>query len=290
MGEMARILRVFPRRTSCTPDDAFVAIGEPGLFRPEANEVHVSATFTWDISRARHLRDAWAEFYPVAKLGGPAIDGEPSGEFIPGRYLKRGITITTRGCPKSCPWCLVQAPFEELTPIAPGWIVQDNNLLAASRKHFLRVLNMLKVQNHSPKFRGGLDAELLTDWHAERLRSLPLISEVWLACDTDAALPILKRAVDKLRWLPRRKLRCYVMLGWNRESVEQARRRLENVWDIGCLPFAQLYEPAIPRTLRSSTPDRHGKQYNRDWRLLEREWARPAAMFGNHKGYADFEG
>jgi hypothetical protein len=40
-----RILRVFPRRTSATPDDDLVVVNEPpGLFSRELNvdEVHVS--------------------------------------------------------------------------------------------------------------------------------------------------------------------------------------------------------------------------------------------------------
>jgi hypothetical protein len=42
------VIRVFPRRTSLTPTDEYAFVGEPPMLRPEADEVHVSCTFTWD--------------------------------------------------------------------------------------------------------------------------------------------------------------------------------------------------------------------------------------------------
>ena len=52
-----RIVRVFPRRTSATPTDDLAFVGDPPLFLPEADEVHVSCTFTWDRAEARRLLD-----------------------------------------------------------------------------------------------------------------------------------------------------------------------------------------------------------------------------------------
>jgi hypothetical protein len=55
-----RIIRVFPRRTKATPVDDLVRIGTgPDLF-DEADEVHVSVTFTWDLPLAEKLAKAWA--------------------------------------------------------------------------------------------------------------------------------------------------------------------------------------------------------------------------------------
>ena len=82
------ILRVFPRRTNATPDDDLAFVGDPPLpaFRPEADEVHVSCTFTWDRHEAERLQHAWTLYYPNVKLGGPAYD-DPGGEFVLGRYV-----------------------------------------------------------------------------------------------------------------------------------------------------------------------------------------------------------
>jgi hypothetical protein len=60
------IVRVFPRRTSLTPDDALAFVGDPPLWRPEADEVHVSCTFTWDIPEAKRLAEAWSHLYQPA--------------------------------------------------------------------------------------------------------------------------------------------------------------------------------------------------------------------------------
>ena len=38
------IARVFPRRTSATPDDELAFIGDPPLFLPGMDEVHVSCS------------------------------------------------------------------------------------------------------------------------------------------------------------------------------------------------------------------------------------------------------
>ena len=100
-------IRVFPRRTSMTPTDELSFIGDPPLFRSDADEVHISVTFTWDLKEGHRLRDAWANYYDVVKIGGPAINGELPDEFVPGMYVKHGVTITSRGCNRRCPWCLV---------------------------------------------------------------------------------------------------------------------------------------------------------------------------------------
>ncbi len=51
-----RLIRVFPRRTSLTPTDSMSFIGDPPTILPEADEVHVSVTFTWDINEGHLLK------------------------------------------------------------------------------------------------------------------------------------------------------------------------------------------------------------------------------------------
>ncbi len=261
------IIRVFPRRTSMTPRDEMAFVGEPPLWRPEAEEVHLSVTFTWDIADGRRLAGAWGQYYPVVKLGGPAI-GPDDGEFRPGMYLQRGVTITSRGCPRSCPWCFV--PEREgkirLLPIREGWILQDNNILACSRAHQKAVFAMLREQGRKVTFSGGLDSRLFTDWTAKELATIP-ISQVFFAADTRESLGPLRDAVRRVPFLTRRQLRCYVMIGLE-ESLAQAEERLRAVWRIGCLPFSQLYRDFDG-----------GPKYGRGWRALNRTWSRPAAMF-----------
>lgn len=80
-----RVIRVFPRRTKASPDDALAYFGPPDLFA-EADEVHVSVTFTADKAIAERLAEQWRPVAPV-KIGGVAY-GDTSLEFIPGRYIR----------------------------------------------------------------------------------------------------------------------------------------------------------------------------------------------------------
>lgn len=270
-----RVIRVFPRRTSMTPMDAMAFVGDPplGLWRPEADEVHVSVTFTWDIAEGERLARAWGRYYPTVRIGGPALD-DPCEGFVPGQYIKHGATFTSRGCNHHCPWCLVwrrEGPLR-LLPIVPGWIIQDNNILATPRSHQEKVYAMLRTQRRAAVFSGGLEAARIDDWVAGQFRELR-IGTVFLAADTKGSLPALCRAVGRLRFLGRSKLRCYVLIAYKDETVSQAAERLEAVWDAGCLPFAQLYR----------APDGKKARYSKEWRDLARAWSRPAATKAIHK-------
>ena len=268
---MKPIIRVFPRRTSLTPSDPYAFVGDPPLWRPEAEQVLVSCCFIWDKGEALRLQQAWGQYYRHVELGGPAFGSD--GEFVPGQFVKQGVTFTTRGCNSRCPWCLVperEGRLREL-PITPGYIIQDNNLLQASRGHIEQVFAMLRSQRKAAVFSGGLEAALMTDWVAEELQGLR-IDSLFLACDTEAGLKPLRKAFTKLSFLPRRKLRCYVLIGFQGESIGEAEARLEAVWEAGALPFSQLYQPADSWI-----------EYSPAWKALDRTWSRPAAMFAEHR-------
>ena len=250
-----------------TPEDDMVYIGNPTLFRPEADEVHISVTFTWDMKEGYRLQQEWAQYYPVVKIGGPAISGS-NGEFEPGMYLKRGVTITSRGCTRKCPWCFVPN-YEgkiKLLEIKDGHILQDNNILATPRSHQEKVYKMLGRQKEPAKFAGGVDTRLVDDWVAEHFKNMRT-SYVFLAADTKGSLKSLKKAVDKLSFLGINKTRCFVMIGYREETVEEAEYRLKSVWDIGCTPHSQLYQP----------PDKKIR-YPQEWMELNRNWSRPAII------------
>jgi hypothetical protein len=267
-----RVIRVFPRRTTLTPIDDMAFVGDPGLFRPDADEVRVSCTFTWDLAEARRLAAAWGQYYPVVRLGGPAFDSKPNG-FEPGMYVREGVTFTSRGCNNNCPWCLVPKREGRLTQyeqIPEGHIINDNNFLQCDRLHRLRVYEMLDKQRRGATFAGGIDCRLVTGQIAAEFQSIR-INEIFLAADTAQSLEPLERAVEKIGYLGRQKLRCYVLLAHNGEAIEQAEQRLERCWQIGVLPFAQVNPPADSRI-----------QYPQEWRTLQRTWTRPAAMYAAH--------
>jgi radical SAM superfamily enzyme YgiQ (UPF0313 family) len=114
-----RLIRVFPRKTKATPNDDLARFGPPDLL-DEADEVHISVTFTYDKPIAEELAEQWRHVAPVS-IGGVAY-GDKSLEFIPGRYIRPGYTITSRGCPRRCWFCGVwkKWPTPNVLPIYDG--------------------------------------------------------------------------------------------------------------------------------------------------------------------------
>lgn len=238
------MIRVFARKTSFTPTDDLAFYGPPPLFHlPVKEHVYVSVTFTWDKLNGAYLTKQWSLRFRRVRLGGPAF-GDPGDEFVPGRFLKEGITITSRGCPKNCPWCFVpkrEGKLRELQ-IQPGYIIQDNNLLACSRGHIERVFEMLVGQKKAAVFSGGLDIDFMQPWHIELLKSIRIgKSGLWVACDQAEDIKRLDKAADLLGDFDIEKKRCYVLVGMDGETQDQAKARCVAVLQKGFLPFAQLY-------------------------------------------------
>jgi len=266
------ILRVFPRRTRATPDDANVRIGDPG-FWDEADEVLVSVAFTWDIPEAERLAVAWKGRGRV-RVGGPAM-GTVGEDFVPGHFLKHGYTITSRGCPERCWFCGAWkrdgAEAREL-PIRDGWNVLDDNLLACSEGHIRGVFAMLARQTNRVEFTGGLHAARLKGWHIDLLSGLRRRPVVFLAYDDNndlepfiAACRLLKHA----GW-HRRVLRAYVLCGYPGDTQAAAESRCERVLSCGADPMAMVY-----RGQDGILPD--------GWRRWARSWIRPAAMHARQR-------
>lgn len=269
-----RIARVFPVKTSYTPTDKDVYVGEPDMFVPKGyyDEIHISVTFTWDIGKSKHIGELWSDYGKV-RLGGPAY-GDPGGDFTPGMYLKNGVTITSRGCNNKCGFCFVpkrEGMLREIN-IEPGHIVQDNNILACSRKHLDAVAEMLRGQRNI-EFKGGLEAKLVDTDSADWLRSFR-VKTLWLACDHPNAISGLYDACKILQdvGFTRNKMFCYVLIGKDRYEEEN---RLKEVWNAGCIPFAQLY--------RNEADD---IKYSKEWKQFQRQWSRPAIIKSVMSGVA----
>jgi hypothetical protein len=266
MENTAPKIRVFPRRTKFTPRDDFAFIGDPELFRPPEMPVRISCAFTWDIDQAERLKRSWQRFYSDVEVGGPAYD-DPGDQFEPGVFLKKGITITSRGCSKDCEWCLVwrRSGGVREFEIRPGWMIQDDNLLACSEGHIRKVFAMLKNQRKYAQFSGGLDAEIFNEWHADMIRSIK-VKRMWFSCDYPGAVKNIEKVGEILRDFSPRKKRCYVMLGYGDESIHQAEKRLKHIYRLGFWPFAVLYRGLEARKTF----------YEPGWIRLMKYWSRPA--------------
>jgi len=282
-----RIIRVFPSRTPLTPRDRAAYIGhpyDPPLFA-EADEVHVSATFKWDLPFAEKLARLWKSVAPV-KIGGPAT-GEAGGDFVPGLYLAEGAVITSRGCPNRCLNCSVwKREGLSVRPlrIHDGWNVLDDNLLACPDAHVRAVFEMLNRQvGHRVMFSGGLEAARLKDWHVCELSALAPES-MFFAYDRPQELEPLRRAGDLLR-LPglgltmdgkrmSNRVRCYVLVGHDDDTPEKAQDRCVQAVEAGFWPMAMYFIPE--EGYEGRPPSR--RDAPAEWRKFLAQWVRIARV------------
>lgn len=271
-GEMKKIARVFPTKTSYSPTDDMCFFDVPGLFdfNRGIEEVHISTVFRWDLEKAERLADAWKIIAPV-KIGGPATRERADG-FIPGMYLKNGITFTSRGCPNKCWFCSVwkrDGNIRELETIHPGNIIQDDNFLATSIKHQQKVFKMLETQKQI-QFAGGLDPKFFGKWQCEKLSKLS-INQLFFAYDTpDDFEPLLYASKLLIKHgFNRHKLRCYALIGYPKDTLDAAETRMFEMVSMGFYPMAMLYRDESGIFTQSNL---------KEWKKLQKHWARPAAI------------
>lgn len=132
---------------------------------------------------------------------------------------------------------------------------------------------MLKRQPEKPLFTGGLEAKLLKAWHVDLLCEAKA-QRMYFAYDTpDDYEPLVaagKLLTDAGFTRTSRRVYCYVLIGYEGDTIDNAEERLWAAWDAGFAPFAMLY--------RDEAGD-----VNRDWRTFQREWVRPQIVFSKVK-------
>jgi len=211
--------------------------------------LYLSVPFTWLISKAKIL----AESHKGRVIaGGPAVKlmGAPWADETPDEcpfdvlsFHNPCATFTTRGCPNRCPYCAVpriEGDFRELNDWNPAPIVCDNNLLAASRKHFQRVIESLRPFP-ACDFNQGLDARLFTPWHAGRIARLKNPT-VRFALDHVNHTGSLTDAVNTAKRAGLKKFAVYVLIGF-KDTPEDAKQRLEYVRGLGIWPNPMRFQP-----------------------------------------------
>jgi hypothetical protein len=270
-----------------------VWIGKPDLLIPSHDEVHISCVFTWDRPKCKELQELFQGLTnkPVL-LGGPAF-GSPVEGFQQGMYIKSNMIFTSRGCNNNCGFCGVpklEGKLQEL-PICTGNIIQDNSFLQCSREHKDKVFEMLQTQK-GICFKGGLETRLIDDHFIDSIDQLyymrgkkkySRISELWLACDSDSALEPLRISVKKLNEIGfnQSKIYCYVLIGGKDSDasvMEKNEARLQEIFKIGAMPRAQLYQHFEDEKIK----------YSEDWTRFTKQWQRPAATKKHCREGTDF--
>lgn len=263
--------------------------GPVDLWGYGADEVWISAIFTWDLPRLARWANI-AKDRAKVRLGGPAVSvmaewvksetglsphvGLAEFEREPGSYK---MTFTSRGCPRHCPWCIVpqaEGQIVEYADFPPARIVLDNNFLACSVEHQERVLNQL-AQFRSVDFNQGLDARLFNEEVYQQITAYVQPKPWRFACDSQEMIPHVQRALCVLRdhgQADRRKCLVYTLIGFG-EGEAADRQRVQTVVEIGACPFVMRYEP-LNSLKRGSHPlkwdDWHeyadfARYYNRPW-------------------------
>ncbi len=194
--------------------------------------------FTWELPRVRQMLIQRTMDYDNAIVGGPAIELIPEyfadipnvaiGQSYPGilQMLNPLATRTTTGCIRPCRFCgigqglIEPGGFRELIDWPDLPLITDNNLLAASQGHFDKVIDRLIPWGWAD-FNQGLDARLLTQYHADRFAGIqnPTIR---LALDHKRDQGKWMIAYEKLRQAGIRNgdIRSYALIGFNSDPGE----------------------------------------------------------------------
>lgn len=166
--------------------------------------------------------------------------------------------FTTRGCIRSCPWCIVpkkegkirgHADVEEFLR-HKRVVLMDNNPLACD--HGINQMDKLIRLRVGVDYNQALDARLVDDQIAERLAKLKWRPCLRFACDTSAMMPHIQKAVEKIRRFGYRGHPTVYCLA---KDVPDTYERVMFLRGLGCDPFVMPYrdlttnEPA-PRDVR----------------------------------------
>jgi hypothetical protein len=130
------------------------------------------------------------------------------------------------------------------------------------------VFEMLNKYQGRVEFTGGFEAARLRPWHVEALRKLKP-RQIFFAYDSPNNLESLQIAGKMLfdaGWNGKsHRLRCYVLIGYPRDTFDAAEARLREASDAGFLPMAMLWR-------------NHMGIVDLNWRKFQRRWARPAIL------------
>lgn len=249
----------------------------------EGKTAYLSVVFSWQVQRAYQRAAWWQQLGCRVKVGGPAVAFNPAifdGIAETGNGVNAlphhnpDATFTSRGCIRRCPFCIVpivEGDLVELEDWEPRPVVCDNNFLACSRRHFDQAVDRLKSLK-KVDFNQGLDARLLTDYHADRLAELDfkMLRLAWDFVELESQFVTAFKMLRKIG-VPAGKIGVYVLIGYE-DTPEDALYRLSTVWDLGAWPFPMRYQPldAASRNeyVGANWTDRELKRYARYWSNL----------------------
>ncbi len=227
------------------------------------DRVYISCIFSKNLPHAKGV----ATFYPESeiRLGGPALECP---NFLPGDIehimpdysiypdLDASMGFSTRGCIRSCPFCLVskiEGEFTEHAPISefhnPDFdklLLFDNNFLAS--KKWKEKLDYIRDQDLKVNFNQGLDARLVDDEKAAALAETHSCNSqfssrryyfAWDLIENEG--PIfngLRKMIEV--GVPPSQITVYMLTGFN-TTHKQDYYRFSKLREIGIEPYVMIY-------------------------------------------------
>lgn len=196
--------------------------------------------------------------------------------------VKHAIGFLTRGCIRNCPWCIVPKKEGKIAPYM-DWhdikrsdsrdiVFMDNNVLA--HPHGLSQIQSMIGENVRVDFNQGLDARLITKDVAEMLAKLKWIRFIRMSCDTDAIVPEVTNAIDRLKHFGTNPGRIFVYLLV--QDIPSAERRARWLRDAGAEVFAQPYRDFE----NNIEPSKEQRDFAR--------WVNHKAIFKTVERFADY--
>lgn len=219
--------------------------------------LNASVPFTWCLPEVRKTLSQTLFGIDGYRVGGPAVALMPDFfkdmPWVTVEAECEGVlqrvnplaTRTTIGCPNKCGFCAVpkiEPIFSELEDWPDLPVLCDNNLLAASQKHFDKVCDRLEKHEWCD-FNQGLDAELMTGYHAERLSRIPG-AIIRMSLDSASGMAAWEEAYCLLRTykVALKRICTYVLIGFGSDHVD-AWDRCKFVEEHKVEPYPQWYHP-----------------------------------------------
>jgi len=253
------------------------------IYWRESDKLLISIPFTWNLPQVKSQLRQTSIAYTSVLVGGPAVKLMP-GFFADLDHVQEGenypdvlhrvnpwATRTTEGCIRSCKFCGIgQRKIERHFVEYDAWpdlpLICDNNLLASSRQHFDVVIDRLKKWK-APDFNQGLDARLLTDYHAQRLAELKQ-PKIRLSCDSleqveqwENAYEILLRGGVKKSYIS-----TYALIGFDSDPAE-AWLRCKQLAKF-CIVYPMWFHPLDVLRVNQVTKEQHDMSWTQKERVM----------------------
>lgn len=155
----------------------------------------------------------------------------------------------SRGCIRSCPFCVVKEKEGKIKPVEPKnlnpngeWIsVMDNNFFANPK--WRESINQL-IQWNQPVDLQGFDIRIFKPEHGEALSKLRLHKQLKFAWDNPRE-DINDKVIELKEYVKAYKLMCYVLIGyWS--TPEEDLYRVETLRELGVDPFVMPFNKSDP--------------------------------------------